>query len=589
MSLSRRNFILSSAATLLTNDVRSGEIRRPLLSVNIESFAEVSRRFPPLIEWNRHSRMSENDGHTITVGGRDFSGSQIYQAGWYDANYELVNPLPPTASRYRCGLFTRGLGLTYRPSLAGVAMKLTWFGGNGVTGLTFGGDANNRVSVNLTNRYATFVFKASGSAPQGGADTDNSWVDFNLRGGGEPPKQIRVFEAKNETDLLAGNVFDPSWLSFVKQWDVLRLLDVMQINNSPAVDPSDWPNYEFSFWSGARSTNFGLKCGVPLEIIVKLANATGRPVWIMVPHRFTDAAIVRFAEYLRKHCEVPIYVEYSNEIWNTGFEQTQFAQREGAKIKAWSGGSPTTHGLRWAGLRAAQVSSLFRHVYGTDSGNRWTGVICGQLFNPEDFPLRFSGVDHFLNHKGGLFRQGDSYKTLFSHAGVAAYFGPGPGNTKEEPGRTLANWADLYDQAEFNRRLFEVLTNAAGDSIGWFPLHRVRSRWQIKMKQAAAYGWSLVMYEGGNHALCGLPLRDNLNGETLGPKLNSSLAKFAVSQECADLHDELYQLWVSDGGYLPNKYQLLGQHTKYGPWGLFRDLADGNAVATLLSKKYNNK
>ena len=98
-----------------------------------------------------------------------------------------------------------------------------------------------------------------------------------------------------------------------------------------------------------------------------------------------------------------IYLEYSNEVWNSIFTQTRYCNTQGEALNpaAWSAYNSTQKGWAWAGLRAAQISEIFRTVFGTDSGTRWVGVLGTQTVQTAVTDYKFNGVDYHIANDAG--------------------------------------------------------------------------------------------------------------------------------------------------------------------------------------------
>ena len=118
--------------------------------------------------------------------------------------------------------------------------------------------------------------------------------------------------------------FNPVFLHRWKGMNAYRFMDWMLTNNSPVREWTDRPRPAFC--------NYTEK-GVPLEVMADLVNRTGLDPWFCMPHAASDDYVRNFAR-LAKTKIAParkIYVEYSNEVWNSGFEQTRYAGDEGLK------------------------------------------------------------------------------------------------------------------------------------------------------------------------------------------------------------------------------------------------------------------
>jgi hypothetical protein len=120
----------------------------------------------------------------------------------------------------------------------------------------------------------------------------------------------------------------------------------------------------------------------PLAHMAEMCDELDADPWISVPHALDDAGVRQMAALFAE--KVPLrqklYVEYSNECWNTqiGFLQTEYCHGRGS-LEGLSG-------PRWYAKRTAQIHAIFAeefanlgrpitdvvHVYGTQSGA--TGV-----------------------------------------------------------------------------------------------------------------------------------------------------------------------------------------------------------------------
>ena len=72
--------------------------------------------------------------------------------------------------------------------------------------------------------------------------------------------------------------------------------------------------------------------GVPLEVMIRLANDTGTEPWFTIPHLADDGLIVRMAETIRDQLDPGLraWIEFSNETWNWSFSAGQPCPHAGA-------------------------------------------------------------------------------------------------------------------------------------------------------------------------------------------------------------------------------------------------------------------
>src|SRR5579871_4322348 len=132
--------------------------------------------------------------------------------------------------------------------------------------------------------------------------------------------------------------------------------------------------------------------GASWEYAVQLANETHTDMWINIPVNASADYIAKLANLLRYgsdgvnpypsfqanpvykglDADLKVYIEYSNEIWNTGFSQSQ-ANSAAAAAEVKAGGSPlnyddSTDPNVWTRRRVAekivQISNQFRNVFG---------------------------------------------------------------------------------------------------------------------------------------------------------------------------------------------------------------------------------
>jgi hypothetical protein len=144
--------------------------------------------------------------------------------------------------------------------------------------------------------------------------------------------------------------------------------------------------------------------GASWEYAVQLANETQTDMWINIPVNASPDYITKVADLIRYGSDgtnpytspqanpvyqgldpnLKVYVEYSNEVWNPVFSQSQ-ANASGAMAEVRAGGSPlnydgSTDASVWAQRRVAekivQISNLFRGVFGdAQMGSRLRPVL----------------------------------------------------------------------------------------------------------------------------------------------------------------------------------------------------------------------
>ncbi len=251
------------------------------------------------------------------------------------------------------------------------------------------------------------------SGPEDAAkDPVRSRIDFTLpsglltlrlvavdpQGTGDYLRDIRVFRVDQEEALRAGDVFNPEMLSYLSPFRSLRFMDWM-LSNSPGrcsggpkdgqacyavsneicdvgrcVMPGKWserPLQDQAMWLGsaqfldhaepARGTKVG---GYPLEVMLALANAAKASPHLNIPADSDDEYVLEFARRVKKELspELPVSVEYSNEVWNWGFPQAGYANVRGKKLWPEEG----TAWLQYMAARTHNMCKLFHQVFEGD-------------------------------------------------------------------------------------------------------------------------------------------------------------------------------------------------------------------------------
>lgn len=177
-----------------------------------------------------------------------------------------------------------------------------------------------------------------------------------------PLTEIRVWLAHDNASL-EGQLFHPLLLQRIADagWELIRFMDWGATNASPLQDWSDRRLPSHIFMNGvinprapAAGAEGNRETGAAYEHMVALCNATGRNLWINVPHLASDDFITRLAKLIRfgsdgvnpydapqasplfapLRSDLRVYVEFSNEIWSNGFSfpQGDWAEDEGARV-----------------------------------------------------------------------------------------------------------------------------------------------------------------------------------------------------------------------------------------------------------------
>jgi hypothetical protein len=348
----------------------------------------------------------------------------------------------------------------------------------------------------------------------------------------DPVRNLRLLVPGTEQD----GPFRKPFLDRLSRMSAIRFMDWMNTNNSELVQWQDRPQpARFSQTEG----------GVAVEHMVALANQLRVAPWFTLPHKADDDHIARFAELVRDTLDsaLPVYVEYSNEVWNGTFTQALYAREEGLRRGL------STHDyeaqVRFHSLRTTETLRIWEKVFGAQK-DRVLGVYGSHAAN------------------GWTSEQILSWDGAADHAdflAVAPYFGGSLGM----PDRfaEIASWS--LD------RLFQELAREI----------ETENRAMIDEQVALAkrFGVGLIAYEGGQHLVGVGPGESDARLEKLFRAANRD-------PRMGELYRAHLAQWHEAGGGLYTLFNSMGDYSKWGSWGLLEHEADmtpkWQAIAAML-------
>ncbi len=341
-------------------------------------------------------------------------------------------------------------------------------------------------------------------------------------------------------------VFTNEFLASIRPFETLRLMDFLQTNNSPNVN---W--FERSLPTDASQAT---DKGVAWEYVVQLANEAQKDIWINVPFHATDDYVRNLAQFLRTNLgqDRVVYVEYSNELWNTIFQQSLDNIRAAvAEVEAGiASGTPSSLVLpgeveagkradgtwvfdyTWAMRRTAdqikRVSDIFGSVWGANAiTNRVRPVLGGQLVNSFILDTQLA----YLNRVHGDPR---TYLTAVT-------------------GTSFMNlWAVEYTTMTTDEILAYLATSVQGE----YP------RYEEYAVKAALNGLKSFASEGGV--------------DTFGENNIEAKKAAALDPRMAQVVADFLREWYERGGSQFNWFVAgaTDYDTRFGTWGLTNDITD---------------
>jgi hypothetical protein len=355
-------------------------------------------------------------------------------------------------------------------------------------------------------------------------------------------RNIRVIPATYENSYQS-QIFNPDFINKVNDFSAFRFMDWMETNNS---SQSQWSNRPTP-----QTVSYAQR-GSPVEIMVELANQTDTDPWFCMPHMATDEYVTNFATYVRDHLESgrKVYVEYSNEVWNWGFGQSQWVLQQAKNEWSSSNDSDYAKKVNWFSRRTTQITQIWDRVFGANK-ERVIGVMGAQAANV------------------WVAQQALSYDwttTPLSHAdygidaiAIAPYFAQYIGNP--ENASQVESWT--YDSDGGLNKLFDEITKGGVLSNGpqGGSLQQSYDWIQKHVALAKQENLQLVAYEGGQH-LAGM------NGVENNAAINKLFIDANRDARMGDIYREYFQKWFELGGGLFVNYSDIAKPSMWGSWGL---------------------
>ena len=354
----------------------------------------------------------------------------------------------------------------------------------------------------------------------------NVWLVFKdtYRSGmstkGDGVRNVRLWRPGYATN--GSETFTREFVAAARKFSLLRTMDLIRANSN---SQKSWGERTKPDFFGNTGDN-----GQSWELIVALANATNRDVWLTLPVRADDEYIRKLAQLVKYGSDgnepytsaqnnpvypplnagLRVYLEYGNEIWNSG---------PGFKGFGWALQLANTHKLdtnhpiafdgpqadqyvalrRWIAFRSSFISLTFRNVFG-DAAMMSTvrPILASQAGNGNAFlstGLRwaqsFYGQVRLTIPKNSVERKPSD---IWYGAGGAAYYN-GSVDPKDTDATTMSRYFDSLPTSAFYQ-------NSAIDST-W----------------THGYGLKYVAYEGGPGP--GGSALGSTNGSAISPVFNN--------------------------------------------------------------------
>lgn len=329
-----------------------------------------------------------------------------------------------------------------------------------------------------------------------------------------------------------------------KYFKSIRFMDWMTTNWSIYSSWLDRPTWEKSTWAIHEAGP-----GVPVEVMVHVANRLQAHPWFCMPHRADDNYMTQFATYVRDNLNpnLKVSIEYSNEVWNGLF--SSYDDFNGQHDYALEMG--TTNGIEgyferigyWVGRRSAEMFDIFDTVFG--GNERLVKVI----------PIQ-TGPDLATPHTLDYVHNGTPVHQMGDVVAGAVYFG----GEYENDDLTNMTVTELLNHMAANMYNF--------DSGPYWCLQT------IDMLNNATYQDSeleFVAYEGGQHLA-------NFAGT---PEDNATATLIAANRhvQMGNIYSDFYDWWATTGAGTFMAFTSVGEPSMFGAWGLLENIEQDTLTA----------
>lgn len=388
----------------------------------------------------------------------------------------------------------------------------------------------------------------------------------------DPIRDIAIVRQDRQAAHRAGALFNPDFLARLRGVTMVRFMDWGATNGSTLTRAADRPVPGDAMWT---------LHGVPLEVMVALANELGADPWFCLPHLAEDALVTEAARIVRDTLAPGLraHVEHSNEVWNWAFPQAEWAAAQAQALWGTRDGWVQAHALRaaeamrlWSAEFGAEAPDRLVRVLGVQTG--WLGLEAQMLDAPlaPDGPRPRAAFDAYAvtgyvaAGLGGAAREGLVADWLAASRAQAEAQGAAAGLTGDALAAHVAlHRFDLATEWAAAELASGTVTGDPADSLADL-LERVLPHHAAAARQA---GLRLVMYEGGTH-VAGSP------GPVEDPETQAFFAHLNYSAQMGDLMTDLRGGWagLTDAPFAA--YLDVQTPTKWGSWGTLRHLSDDN-------------
>ncbi|MFA6286164.1 MAG: hypothetical protein WC661_02170 [Opitutaceae bacterium] len=340
-------------------------------------------------------------------------------------------------------------------------------------------------------------------------------------------RNIRVikpgFEATYQTEP-----FDPV---FLRRWKGVACIRFMPWMMSNDLDTVRWDER-----TRVNDASFAVK-GAPLEVMIDLCNRQKADAWFSLPYAADDDYVRNFAAMVKERLDpsLKVYVEYTNEAWNSGFKSSRHVKQKAKELGLGNPSMPWEGGCLYYRQRSLEIFKIWENVFGRK--DRLVRVLAWQAASSSFW------LDGLLMSK---VQPGD-----VDALAVGPYISVLVPDTSKNPDEVtadkVATWTvdQVLDYTEKVKlpECVQWMHNAADVARK----HHVR----------------LIAYEAGQHLV---GIRNGMNNEQMTQLFIQANAHPRMGQ----IYTQYFDAWQKAGGELMCVFESVSRWSKYGSWGLMQ-------------------
>lgn len=442
---------------------------------------------------------------------------------------------------------------------------------SGIYKLLFKGTVTPQTKVKANGSLVNYSYNSASQSYTADINYDNTanlYLTFEGFTGGV--RDVRLIRPGHTT----ADVFEKNFVQRVNannnMFGILRFMEGTATNGLGVAKWSDRTPKNYATQQKQFSSS---RSGISWEYVIELANLTGKDPWINIPHLADDDYVEQLAILLKNNLnsERKIYIEYSNEIWNTavdlGFTQNKDISKA-ACDKVVLSGDPDNYfgGLSGNKADCRTQGKGFEYAY-LGRHSAWKlkriGDIFKKVFGDSAMITRIRPVLAW-DVWGIATRNGSTAGTIADQLQYLnnRYGAP----SKYIYGVAIGAYVDLQKRAgdpqaptNMNLSVDEIFDRMAEHNRTFYP-----ARFSSLRAVANQYGLKMFAYEGGQ-GLYGPVNYNNKRAAQTDPRMKSIVKT-------------LLQTWKDAGGDTFVYYGLVSSYANHGFWGLSSRLDDENSI-----------